>query len=357
MATLPESPGWSPDPSDIAEPSAGEKAAGFDGTPANQRLPRRWLNWFWSLASDWFDYITALVTAGSPGDVLVINAAGDGFEARAALWRRGIISGLVPANGDGAGGGDATNDLTFSAGVARDDGNAFDIVAAAAMTKRMDAPWASGAGNGGRASGAAAWGAGDWHAFLLGKSADPDAYDWIVDDDAAGSHIAADVAAGGWDLKRRGFSARTAGAAWPAFTAREIAGGGLEVLLSAPAAEFTKSWAAGADNTAQTGTLALAPGGVQVSAILFVAFIDLSAATSTGMLVSALDQADTAPNASFGSIVGQFVISNSGGIDVRQIVQIAVRLSTSRTFRYRAAATTTDHRASFGILGWIDERR
>lgn len=266
---------------------------------------------------------------------------------------RGAISGLVPSNGT-----DATNDLDFSAGVARDDGNAGNIVAGATMTKRMDADWASGSGNGGRASGAAAWAnavADDWHAFLIGQSDDQTAYDFIIDDDADGGNIAADVGAT-WDLKRRVFSIRSnSSGTFPVFSARERAGGGLEVLI-APAFEFEKSWSGGVDDGPQTGTLAAPPGGIQVEALCGVLLRDITAGTASTLLVTALDVADTAPSGATASVVATIVGDDGGGSDTRGYASFRVRTSTSRTFRYRGSSTTTDHRAGFDCHGWIDER-
>lgn len=51
-------------------------------------------------------------------------------------------------------GSDATNDYDISAGAAIDSTNARDIVLAAAITKRLDAAWAVGTGNGGLDTGA-----------------------------------------------------------------------------------------------------------------------------------------------------------------------------------------------------------
>jgi hypothetical protein len=259
-------------------------------------------------------------------------------------------TGNVPSNGT-----DATNDIDFSAGSKRDSTNTYTIVAASAMTKRADATWAAGTGNGGMASGVT-WAANDFHLHLLGKTTDPSAYDYVFDTSATCVNGLADsaVVAAGFTIYKRVASFRTTGAAWPLFTARYMATGLLEVLLKTPVFQLTKSWSGGAADTAQTGTLGNVPGGIQVNAKLGILFQDSTASASSALLITAIDQTDTAADANSASWLAQFKAVANAGNPVGASGEVMVRTSTSRTFRYRAIGTTTDHEASFFLAGWED---
>jgi len=258
----------------------------------------------------------------------------------------GFITGCIPSNN----GSDATNDVDFSAGFAFDGTRGYTI---GAKTKRADAVWAAGSGNGGKASGAAAFGAGDWHLFAL-LNPTSGATDFGFDTSVTAANLLTDTGTAFTVAKRVG-SLRTAGAAWPTFSAKEIAVGIIEYLLKTPAFELNKDWA-GADDTAQTGTLAFVPGGVQVNAILGALFQDNTASSNSALLVTSLDQSDTAADQSSVSHVASLsLISNAGG-NARASCILKVRTSTSRTFRYRGAGTTVDHAASFCTMGWEDTR-
>jgi len=265
--------------------------------------------------------------------------------------------GCIPSNGT-----DATNDIDFSAGVQRDSTNVYSIDAAAIMTKRADATWSAGTGNGGMAAAVVA-GAGfttttDYHLHILGKTSDPSAYDYIFDTSAtcANGLVDAAIVAAGFNIYKRVSSLRTGGsAAWPLITAREVACGLVEYLLKTPVFGDDKNWA-GVDDAAQTGTLASVPGGIQVTAILGVVFADSTASVASGLLVTSLDQTDTAAASSPASYVGTISLTTNSGGDARGSCVVNIRTSTSRTFRYRGVGTTADHAAGFCTYGWIDSR-
>lgn len=261
-------------------------------------------------------------------------------------------TGCIPSNN----GSDATNDIDFSTGIQRDSANAYTIKANSSFTKRADAAWASGTGSGGMATGSFS-ATTDYHLHLLGKSTDPTAFEYIFDTSATCVNGLANsaVMAAEFDIYKRIGSLRTGGsAAWPTFAAREI-GIGVVRYLIAPASEFGKTWS-GADNTAQTGTLTLVPGGIQVNAILDVVFQDSTAAANSAILVTSLDQTDTAPDATSTASVATVSLVSNAGANARGSCIAPVRTSTSRTFRYRGAGTTSDHTASFSTHGWEDAR-
>lgn len=256
--------------------------------------------------------------------------------------------GVIVSNGT-----DATNDIDFSAGVRRNSTNAYTIVAGA-MTKRADATWAAGTGNGGMASGVT-WAANDFHLFLLGKSTDPTAHDYIFDTSLTCANGLADAAVitAGFDIYKRVSSLRTASAAWPLISAREIATGLIEYLLKTPVFQLEKDWS-GNDDTAQTGTLGAVPGGIQVTAVLNVVFTDTTASSQSGMLVTSIDQSDTSGSVVNSEYVSTLSISSNSGSGSRGVCVLKVRTSTSRTFRYRGISTTSDHVTAFCLTGWED---
>ncbi len=273
-----------------------------------------------------------------------------GLEALVAAATR-MPTGCIPSNGT-----DATNDINFSIGVKRDSTNVYSIDASTAFTKRADATWASGTGNGGMAAGVAFTADTDRHWHLLGKSTDPTAFDYVCDSSVTCANGLADAAvvAAGFNIYKRVSTLRViAGPAWPLFTAREIGIGVIEYLLKTVIFELTKNWA-GADDAAQTGTLAFVPGGVQVEAILGVVFFDNTASALSSLLITSLDQTDTAADGSLAAYVGSISLSSTGGGNSRASGIIGVRTSTSRTFRYRGQGTTADHEASFAAHGWRD---
>lgn len=92
----------------------------------------------------------------APGDGYQIYTDGTNWFAigrKTGVLPRGYIDGCTLSNGDGAGAGDQTNDITISAGVCRDSTNAVDITVAA-MTKQLDANWSAGTAAGMRNSAA-----------------------------------------------------------------------------------------------------------------------------------------------------------------------------------------------------------
>jgi hypothetical protein len=266
----------------------------------------------------------------------------------------GYIKGCIPSNGS-----DATNDIDFSTGFAFDGTRCYQV---GAKTKRADAGWALGTAVGGMASVAGTpitFSANtDYHWFLLFNPSTGES-DFGCDTSVIAANLltTAAVVSAGFTVALRDTSLRTGGsAAWLLFTAREIAFGIVEYLLKTPVFDFTKNWAAG-DDTAQTGTLAFVPGGIQVDAILGVVFFDNSAGTQSGLLVTSLDQSDTASVSTIASYVDTLSISGLGTPDNgRASGIVCVRTSTSRTFRYRGNGTSSDHEASFSTHGWKDSR-
>jgi len=104
------------------------------------------------------DGATDIGAAIVDADLFIIDDGAGGTNRKVAASRiatyidaglpRGYLSGMGLSNAT-----DTEHDITVAVGEVRDNANAVDIVLASAMTKRIDATWASGSGNGGLASG------------------------------------------------------------------------------------------------------------------------------------------------------------------------------------------------------------
>ncbi len=303
------------------------------------------------------------VLAGNANEVVVVNSGATALTSMTELTFNagiyanlsGYLKGCIPSNN----GSDATNDIDFSAGFAFDGTRGYTI---GAKTKRADAGFSTGTGNGGMASVAGTpitfSATTDYHWFLLLNPA-TGVSDFGCDTSVTAANLltTAAVTAAGFTVALRDTSLRTAGsAAWPTFAARELSIGQVEYLLKAPVFQFSKSWS-GADNNAQTGTLANAPGGIKVIAIMGWQFYDATPSAGSCLLISSFDQDDTTPDTPVGSTVCTFRIAATDGvIDGNSSGQVRVRTSTSRTIRYRTAGSTADHQAGACLDGWVDSR-
>ncbi len=105
----------------------------------------------------------AKLSAGAPGaSGLVLTSTGATTAAWASREPYGYLSGLGLSNNAG----DATNDIDIAAGQATDSTNAVRLLLTSAVTKRLDATWVTGTGQGGRSSSLALSDA-TWHVFLI----------------------------------------------------------------------------------------------------------------------------------------------------------------------------------------------
>lgn len=96
------------------------------------------------------------------------EAAQAAAEAAAALVVGGVLaSGFVTGLYMAPNGANPTTRIDFTVGQARSSDNTTDIVLASPMTKRLDATWVAGSGNGGRLVATALAAGQSWHAHLL----------------------------------------------------------------------------------------------------------------------------------------------------------------------------------------------
>ena len=125
------------------------------------------------------DGATDIGAAIADADLFIIDDGAGGTNRKVAASRiatyidaglpRGYLSGMGLSNAT-----DTAHDITVAVGEVRDNANAVDIVLASAMTKRIDATWSSGSGNGGLASGVSL-GNNTWyhvHAIIVSDSVD-----------------------------------------------------------------------------------------------------------------------------------------------------------------------------------------
>jgi hypothetical protein len=119
------------------------------------------------VAGDILDGKTYLATynaaANSAAGAFIIDPGATTAFVTAAASRAGYIRGLTLSNGT-----DATNDIDIAAGSAADSTDADIITLGSALTKRLDAAWAVGTGNGGRDTGAIA--NTTYHVWLIKRS-------------------------------------------------------------------------------------------------------------------------------------------------------------------------------------------
>lgn len=237
---------------------------------------------------------------------------------------RSYLAGLKLSNN----GTDAQHDIDISAGECKDAADSFDFSNSASHTKRIDASWASGTGNGGRAS-------------AVSLTADTTYHVFAVDDGSSGTEFGFDTSVtatnllsdtGGSKYRRIGSVITDGSANILGFTQK----GDWFVYDTPPALSVND---ATPGTTANTGTLDT-PNGIITTAIVngLIASEDqtvyLSAITSADVAASTTASplgtlGDDAPNPAF-------VITN-----------------TSRQIRYRA---TTNAAVRIATIGWIDER-
>lgn len=230
---------------------------------------------------------------------------------------RSYISGLTYANNTT----DATNDIDVNVGLAVSDDGTYLMSLGSAITKRIDAAWAVGSGNGGLMSAAALTNQvyGIW---LIARS------DTGVVDVGFDASLTAPTLPANYDKKRLiGWIQRVAGAL-RAVTVLEIGGGGIHVGHAAPPMDVDS---AALTTSRLLSTLASAPIGIRVEAEINGFFADAG-----GAIVIVRDPAETdvAPNsaaspgldvniaAGVGATLNKTLFTNASG-------QIAARASAA----------------------------
>jgi hypothetical protein len=263
----------------------------------------------------------ALVLSGAPA--VDLNPATKAYvDARPAP--KGHLSGLALSNN----GTDATNDIDIAAGEAASD-DAVLMALASSLTKRLDAAWAVGSGNGGLDTGSIA--NTTYHVFLIQRS------DTGVVDALFSTSATAPTMPANYDRKRRIGSIMRASAAIRPFKQRGDTFLHSNGIVGDVAAQTQ-------DNTRTLRTLSV-PLGIQVTALLV-------ATASHGTLVNRLlrlsspDELDEAPGN-----YAQFVTQVAG-----QMVGAEASILTDTSARIATRGDTTSFTLNVATKGWVDRR-
>lgn len=137
-------------------------------------------------------------------------------------WPPGLIRGLTYSNN----GSDPTNDIDIAAGAAVDATGAYPMKLSATLTKRLDASWAVGSGNGGLDTGSI--GNSDYYIWLIARS------DTGVVDALFSLSATAPTMPSNYDYKRLIGWFKRVSATIVAFKTYETAGGGLDFRWTSP---------------------------------------------------------------------------------------------------------------------------
>lgn len=241
--------------------------------------------------------------------------------------RRGYLSGMQGSNNVT----DATNDIDVSAGECADSTNATVIRLASTMTKRLDAAWAAGTGNGGLDTGSIA--NTTYHFYAIQKDSDGTA------DALFSASATSPTMPSGYTLFRRLFSIMRESAAIVAFAqdgdyfARKT--GVLDIDVNTP-------------GTSAALRALRVPTGIKVEAFgnVFVA----AAAAATMHFLNDPDANAQAPNLS--GAPGATIYTPAAGFNA---VQFRCRTDTSARVRSQNSTANADVvRAS--THGWVDTR-
>ncbi len=238
---------------------------------------------------------------------------------------RGYISGLTTSNNVS----DATNDIDIAVGMATDSTNADLMVLASALTKRLDAAWAVGTGNGGLDTGVID--NASYHVHLI-KRLDTGVVDALFSLSATSPTLPDD-----YDVFRRICSIRRRAAAIVTFSQR-----GDEFLYDDPLLDVS---------TSSLGTTAAllnvgVPDGINVDALLRCRGTN---AAGWSVLISSPNVTNQAPS---GTLAPLCDIGGTAGTGDRATIR--VRTNTSSEVRARSSIANTELQIS--CYGYIDTR-
>jgi hypothetical protein len=248
---------------------------------------------------------------------------------------KGQIHGLTLSNNAT----DATNDIDIAAGeAASTETNPVLMVLGSTLTKRLDAAWAVGSGNGGLDTGSIA--DTTYHVWLIRRS------DTGVVDALFSTSASAPTMPTGYGQKRRiGSIIRAAGAI------RTFVQSGDRFMLNTPVLDVNST---NPGTSAVTQTLTV-PGGINVVARMNVEAVSIAAdAVNVGVYLSDLAQTDVAPSLSAAPLIQVLaLVLASNNITT---APVEVRTNTSSQIRTRLSASATNTVLRIATLGWDDTR-
>lgn len=242
----------------------------------------------------------------------------------------GVLKGCELSNN----GLDATNDIDIAAGKVV-DGTGAVIMTVPAITKRLDAAWAVGSGNGGRDTGsiADAW----WYVFAV-QRLDTGVVDVIFS---------------------QSYSAPTLPTSYTykAYLGPIYRTGGAIKTFKQEGDKFYWTVQVSDEALNNPGTAAVTktltvPPAPRVWAMVIAGFSDTDTAGANYFLLTSLDQTDTTPSAT------AFTVSNPNTVSGKNtnVVKTEIRTNTSGQVRHRISQSDASVTSIIQTLGWIDRR-
>jgi hypothetical protein len=248
---------------------------------------------------------------------------------------RGHIAGLTLSNN----GTDAVNDIDIAIGMAADSTNAVLMTLASALTKRIDAAWAVGSGNGGLDGTESVGGTPDvstWYHVWLIRRPDTGVVDALFSESATAPTMPTNYT----QKRRLGAVYNNSSGDIRAFTQN-----GDEFLLNTSILDVNSS----ALTTASTTYTVSVPTGLKVNALMRI--LTSNGAAGTLIYIRSLDEADLAPSASAAPL-GSTSVSIASGSNMAGHFNIRTDTSAQLAARSDVASTTI----RIATFGWIDSR-
>ncbi|MDP1673383.1 MAG: hypothetical protein Q8L65_09725, partial [Burkholderiales bacterium] len=263
------------------------------------------------------------------------------FPAAAAFAGPGIKQGYGISNNVS----DATNDIDIAAGKAVDSTGAV-VMSGGAQTKRLDADWAPGSGNGGRYSGAAITN-GTYHVWKIAKAggADVDSYlDPSADVNTVLGHVQAESGGASYLYAWRiGSIMRESATLVPFVQIYDL------FMRKTPILDVS---AAGVGTSAVLRTLSV-PAGLKVQAEFFAYYRNTSGSPDgCNMYFTDPDLTDLAPNMTLSP--GTAPGGDGSTLDTRMGAVNFIYTNTSRQVRSRVGATGGSITLYMVTRGWRD---
>lgn len=269
---------------------------------------------------DWFNDVNRLqyTIFADPTDITAAKVA---IKAHPRMW----ISGLTYGNGDGAGGGDLTNDITITAGEAVDSTGVRLLQRTSSITKQLDAAWAVGTAAGGLDTGAI--GNSDYYIWLICR------IDTFVVDVLFSLSSTAPTMPTNYTLKRLIGWFKRVGATIVVFKTYELEGGGLELGWTTPTVDVSSV----SVSSASTAFAIKVPLNLSTLADLRFRMDDIG---GSDVIIQCPDETNAAPSSSIGPLL-DFVIPAAGQATGR----MRIRTSATGTIAVRASAAVDVFRA------------
>jgi hypothetical protein len=275
---------------------------------------------------------------------LIADASDSGNKKKAKLGApKGYISGFLVTNNVS----DANNDLDISAGYCRNADNTLDVVLAASITKRMDAAFVAGTGNGGLGNAVSKPTSGTFHVFVIYNTT-TFAVDVYGDTSVSGANVPS-----GWAIGRRIASYRTDSSA-NFIAVKPVERGGGEVWVPYDVQRSGDIADTSVSSAARETYALTVPVDIRVLA-KFTAQL-LNPDSNGGLKFFDLATADATVSLDTGTMsLGGSVASGSAITGVRYAGEFEVMTNTSGQIGARSIATGTDLYAN--TIGYTDFRR